>query len=233
MASNQRVHLKWDKFLFISLYAQQGFRSAAFFILDGISPPIQQHLSRYAAKTVLSLLFTIMEINPYMTFNLFAWINNVSLIRLTKGARARRCSPFYATISIREADSFNQLIMDVRGACSDRTGRPQSSHTNMGVNTHTHPHARPHAHIHSQRANNVPKLQWKPDNQLKRQSLYSSTFSLSSSICHCGYWLFSEWHITLFFIQSHSSKIKADFLHPIRSSPNLKVLAFEVSRCLV
>lgn len=41
---------------------------------------------------------------------------------------------FNATISIREADSFNQLIMNVWGACSDRTVRPPSA----PIHAHTH-----------------------------------------------------------------------------------------------
>lgn len=45
---------------------------------------------------------------------------------------------FNATISIREADSFNQLIMNVRGACSDRTVRPPSAPIHTLAHTQSH-----------------------------------------------------------------------------------------------
>lgn len=94
----------------------------------------------------------------------------MSLIRFTKGAGAQCCSTFYATISIREAESFNQLIMDVRGACSDRTMRPHTAITQTCLIIHT-----------KRKAKNVPKLQQQPDNQLKPQSLilHFSTLFLS------------------------------------------------------
>lgn len=44
---------------------------------------------------------------------------------------------FNATISIREADSFNQLIMNVLGACSDRTVRPPNALTHTYTRTLT------------------------------------------------------------------------------------------------
>lgn len=93
-ASNRGVYFRGDEVLFILLYAQQGVSSVQFFIVYGISPPIQQRLRRYTVKTLLSSLFAIMEINPYMAFNLFAWINNMPLIRLTKGAVAEHCCRF-------------------------------------------------------------------------------------------------------------------------------------------
>ncbi len=47
-----------------------------------------------------------MEINPNMTFNLFAWISNADLIYYAEEAQTLCCCLFYATISIRETDSF-------------------------------------------------------------------------------------------------------------------------------
>jgi len=130
--------------VFVHFTVSQHGLSVEFFVVDGISPPILQTICCYAEKMVLSLLFTIMEINPNMTFNLFAWISNVPLIQLAEGARALRGFLFYATISIREPDSFNQLIMNVRGACSDCTMRPHSTHTLIYTRTHTHSNRRRH-----------------------------------------------------------------------------------------
>lgn len=52
--SNQYLYLKWRQFWFFFLHVQQGFRSAGFFILVGISLPILQRLPSYTENTVLS-----------------------------------------------------------------------------------------------------------------------------------------------------------------------------------